>query len=299
MKKISLLMFSVLACGLLFLSSCSSDSSTPQAQLPSIQFVGGTGYTSGDVTVATGASLKIGIIALSNSTSNAKLVNFTITSVSNNVPHVLLDSTINTNSYTVDIKYTASVTAGQENLIFKVTDKDGQANQVSLVVTTTATAGPINSWSQKILGAQSNTTGSSFASSNGTVYTLDQAKINSNLIDWVYFYGATNLACLASPADPDAQSVFNSDVNGISTWAVKNNTVFKKVTDNIVWSNVTDDSIILAETATGVDQTKIPQLAVGDILAFITVAGKSGLIRVEAIETGSSGTMTISVKVQQ
>jgi len=292
-------MISLIGAGLLFLSSCSSDTTTPTSQLPTIQFVAGTGLITGDVTLAAGAEIKVRVDAFSNTSSNAKLVDFKITRVFNNLPSVVLDSTINVTSFTIGIQTTAYPTPGVEKFIFEITDKDNQSASISFNVTTTSTAGPIHAWSQKILGAQANTTGSSFASSNGTVYTLADAKTNSSLIDWLYFYGATNLACLASPADPDAQSVYNNATNGIQTWAVKNPTLFKKITDDIVWSDIIDDSIILTETATGVDQTKIPQLVVGDILGFITAAGKHGLIRVEAITTGNDGTMTISVKVQQ
>ncbi len=299
MKKVVSLTLCLLGAGMLFFSSCSSDSSNPTPQNPTINFLGGNGYVSTDVTVAAGSALKFGITSASNTSSGAKLTNFKITRVFNNTPMVVLDSTINVTYYNVDISTAASQSAGQEKFIFRITDKDGKYAEISVTVTTTPSAGPINSWTQRILGAQSNITGSSFASVNGNVYTLADAKANAALIDWLYFYGATNLATLACPADPDAQTVFNNATNGIQTWTVKNLTLFKKVTDQIVWTDITDDSIIVEQTASGVDQTKIPNLAQGDILAFISQSGKKGMIRVVAITTGSDGTMTIDVKVQQ
>ncbi|HPT03091.1 MAG TPA: hypothetical protein PLJ84_10880 [Bacteroidales bacterium] len=299
MKKTFFIFTSLLLSGVLFLSSCTKDSSDPEPQYPTIQFVGGAGYTSTNVTVTAGSPLKFGINAFSNTSTNTKLVKFTITRVFNNVPSVVLDSTINTNTYSVTLNTSASTATGSENIIFKITDKDNNSASVNVVITTTPGAGPINTWTQKIIGAQANITGSSFASINGNVYSLADAKNNSAKIDWVYFYGATNLSTLACPADPDAQSVYNNTTNGIQTWTTKNLTLFKKVTSNIVWSDITDDSVIVTETASGVDKTKMSQLATGDILSFIAATGKKGLIKVDAITTGNDGMITISVKVQQ
>lgn len=299
MKNFVKITLCLIGIGMLFITSCTKDSSNPEPQLPTIQFIGGTGYTSTDVTVTAGSPLKFGINAFSNTSTNTKLVNFTITRVFNNIPSVVLDSTINTNTYSVTLNTSASSVAGAENIIFKITDKNNNSASVNVIITTTPGAGPITTWTQKIIGAQANITGSSFASTNGNIYTLANAKTNSVLIDWVYFYGASNLATLACPADPDAQSIFNNATNGIQTWTTKNLTLFKKVTSGIVWSDITDDSVIVTETASGVDKTKMSQLATGDILAFIAASGKKGLIKVDAIAPNSDGTITVSVKVQQ
>ena len=67
----------------------------------------------------------------------------------------------------------------------------------------------------------------------------------------------------------------------------------------IDWSSITNDGIIVSQTATGVTNTRIINLAAGDILAFITATGKKGMIKVESISGTSDGTITIDVKVQQ
>ena len=151
----------------------------------------------------------------------------------------------------------------------------------------------------KILGAQGSSTGSSFASIDGTVYKIADAKANAAKIDWLYFYGATNLATLASPNDAAAASVFNDPTNGLATWSVRNNTLFKKVTGPVDWNGIVNDSLIMIETASGVTNSKINSLVVNNYLSFITASGKKGMIKVEAINGNDSGTITISVKVQQ
>jgi hypothetical protein len=302
--KIRIFLFlSMMIAGMAFISSCStSDTVDPVDVKPTINFIGGTGFISANATVPAGSAIKMGINAFANSTSIAKLVNLTITRVFNNTPVIVLDSTINVSSYSYTFTSEARSEVGPETWYFKVTDKDNQTNQVSLIITTESAAGPINTFSMKILGSYNSATGSSFASIDGTVYTLANAKANSAKIDWLYYYGegtVSNHATIASPKDSLAGTVFNEGPNNLASWSVHNNTLFKKVTDPIVWASITDDEEIVAQTASGVTNTYIPQLVSNDVLAFITVSGKKGLIKVESISGTGAGTMTISVKVQQ
>jgi hypothetical protein len=302
MKNRIFLLFSIMVAMGAIMTSCSNnDTVTPQDVKPSINFIGGTGYISANATVAAGSSVKLGINAFANSTSSAKLVNLTITRVFNNTPVIVLDSTINVSSYSLTVTTEARSEIGTETWYFKITDKDNQTNEVSLILTTESTAGPINTFSMKILGSYDNPTGSSFASIDGTVYTLANAKANAAKIDWLYYYGASaaNHATIASPKDSTAAVVFNEPPSNLSSWSVRNNTLFKKVTESIDWNSINNDQVIVAQTASGVTNTYINQLAVNDILAFITASGKKGMIKVETISGTTAGTMKISVKVQQ
>ena len=301
MKKFRYLLFIALASGLAMLNSCSDDENpTPVDETPTINFVGGAGYISSDATLKVNEAFKVGINAFSNATSGANLVKFTITRIFNNIP-ATQDTTINTEQLNIEVHATANSQVGQEKWYFKVTDKNNQTKEISFTITTEAviTYGTINEFSMKILGAQDNATGSSFASIDGTVYSITDAKANAAKIDWLYFYGATNLATLASPNDADAASVFNNATWGLQTWSVRNNTLFKKVTDPVDWNGIVNDSLILINTASGVTNTKSNNLVVNNYLSFITASGKKGMIKVESIDGTQTGTITISVKVQQ
>ena len=285
--------------GAIMLNSCSkSDDPAPTDLTPSIAFVGGAGYTSGDATLEVNAAFKVGITAFSNTSSSAKLVKLAVTRVFNNIP-LTSDTVINVSTLNWNLNLTANSLVGAEKWYFKVTDKNNQTKEISFTITTVAPSGPINTFSMKILGAQGNTTGSSFASIDGTIYNLADAKANASKIDWLYFYGATNLATLASPNDAAAAEVFNDETNGLLKWAVRNNTLFKKVAGTIDWENITTDEVIVAQTASGVTNTKINSLAANDVLAFIAASGKKGMIKVESITGTNNGSITISVKVQQ
>ena len=286
-----------------FISSCSKkdDTTTPETpapQPPSISFVSAAGCVSKDTTLPLHTFYKVRVHMISNTTSGAKLTQFTITTLyggsssTQNIP-------ISTNEITYDVTDTTMKVAGSKKLSFKVTDAKSQSQEISLTITTAAASGPINTFSMKIMGAQSSSTGSSFASIDGTVYSLANAKTNYLKVDWLYFYGATNFATLASPDDADAISVFNDPTNGLATWTTRNPTKFKKVTASIDWNSITTDGTILTQTSSGVTETKINSLAANDILAFITASGKKGMIKVESINGTDAGTITISVKVQQ
>ncbi|MCK9220545.1 MAG: hypothetical protein M0P47_10910 [Bacteroidales bacterium] len=300
MKNIHSIFSLILFSSILVFTSCSkSDSSDPVDQTPAINFVGGSGYISADATLSVSEIFKVGLTAFPNTNSGAKLTKLTITRVCNNQP-LVQDSVFSTPQASLNIIINAVTNnlPGQEKWYFKITDKNGQTKEISFTITTIAVSSPINTFSMKILGAQGNTTGSSFASIDGTVYTLANAKTNASKIDWLYFYGETNHASIAAPSDASAAGVFNGD-NGLASWAVRNNTLFKKVTEVINWESITNDQIIVAQTTTGVTNTKINELAVNDILAFITAGGKKGLMKVETISGTTAGSMTLSVKVQQ
>jgi hypothetical protein len=302
MKKVTFFMFSLLIAGMTFISSCSSDdNSNPSDLSPTLTFIGGTGYTSSDVTLTAGTPFKVGLNGASNTLSNSPIQQLIVTRIYNNKPFTVLDTAISVNNFSVDIIMQANYQVGAEAFYFKVVDKDNQSAEISFTINTTAavTNDSINTFTMVIMGAQESTNGSSFASIDGSVYQLAEAKINSAKVDWLYYYGATNHATLAAPDDASAATIFTNSTNGLQTWAVKNPTRFKTVTDPIIWDAITDDGMIKTQTASGVDQTKIPNLSADTYLSFITASGKKGMIKVESISGTESGTITLSVKVQK
>ncbi len=303
MKRLSFLFAILVMASVPFFTSCSKDTTTADVK-PTINFIGGTGFTSGDVTLNAGDAIKVGISAFSNSSSKAKLKNLKVVRTFNNTPFVALDSTFSTtDAFNITLESFAYPAAGTERWTFTITDKDGESAEISFNITTTTTSagGPIKSYNQVILGSYDNSAyGSSFASSDGTVYTLANAKTNAAKIDWMYYYGATNNATLASPNDATVTEIFTSSTNGPSTWSVRNDTRFAKVNlpSGLTWDSITTDLEIIT-LATGISDTKTNLLTAGQIVAFNTVAGKKGLIKIESITGTGAGSITYSVKVQE
>lgn len=293
MKKLTFFL-AVLVMGTLpFITSCGTDDEgTP----PSIMFNAAPGYTASDVTVPANTQLKVGIIA---SSTSAKLTNMKITQTLNGTQTTIHDSTFSSDAYNIDFGINAPSQALSVKFTFKITAADGESAEVSLSITTTA--GEITTYNQKILGSYENTTtGSSFASADGTVFSLADAKTNAAKVDWMYYYGSSsNLATLVAPIDATASSVF-SGTNGPANWTVRNDTKLGKVTlpTGVTWDNITTDAEIIP-LASGLTDTKVNLLAVGQIVSFKTAAGKMGLIKVEAISGTTAGSITYAVKVQK
>ncbi|HOW31579.1 MAG TPA: hypothetical protein PLP88_08430, partial [Bacteroidales bacterium] len=180
-----------------------------------------------------------------------------------------------------------------------VTDANGETAAISLNITTTAGAA-INTFDQKILGSYyNNTYGSFFGSADGTVYKMVEAYNNQAKVDWCYYYGVSDGATIAAPNDATAiNDIFTNATYGLSQWTTRNATLFSLVTESILWDNITDDAQIVAY-ASSTANTSTKQLTVGSVIAFKTAGGKLGLIRVTDIATGSTGSITYNVKVQQ
>jgi hypothetical protein len=301
MRKTAYLFLAVLFAGTTFLLSCSKSSESTTPSLPSIHFLAGSGYTSSDQSVEINTPLKFGIAA---SSSDSKLKRFYVQRIFQGNTTTAYDTTFSSYTYTIDLITNARGDVGAETWVFTIFDNNGGSAAVTLTITTTHTSayGPIYSYLTKVLGAQTSLTGSSFASSNGTIYNLADAKANSTLIDWVYFSGAIDHETICAPSDPDAAAVFNNATSGIATWAKRNATLFKAITSTITWDAISNDSVILVENQTGVTLSKITDLKnlpLPAFLAFHTEAGKKGLIRITSMIPDVTGSLTIDVKVQQ
>ncbi|NTV83017.1 MAG: hypothetical protein HGA23_01800, partial [Bacteroidales bacterium] len=265
----------------------------------SISFVAGSGYISDDATLLVNTPFVVKILAESNVTSGAKIASLNITRIVNN--QIVGDTTFTFNDATVTFELTimSYPTAAVENIEFEAVDKDGQKASISLQITTQVLSAPIDSWTERLLGSWNNPTGSSFASINGNVYTLDEAFANQSLIDYMYWWGASTSATIGAPDDANAALVFNTGDYKLDNWTTKNATRFKTTTVSSAAFDAMTDANDIIDIATGADQTRIPDLAADQVIAFVTVTGKHGLLRVKSFTEGSDGTMTIDVKVEK
>jgi hypothetical protein len=297
MRKLMLIMGTALLSGLLFFSACTTEED--QDQPPSINFLAGDDYISSDATVTVNSLFMVKVYAEENAESKSNIRTLKVTRVFN------LNSWDTTFSFndpniTVELSFYAQPNEGVESIKFEVADNAGETASIELRITTEPGAGgPINSFTMKILGSYQSTTGSSFASIDGSVYTLAEAKANSAKVDFLYWWGATTNATIGAPDDVNAANVYNNPTNGIPTWTTKNPTRFITTTSSAAdFDSYVDDTEIIA-AATGADQTRIGTLAVDDVIAFMTASGKYGMIKVTDIVSGADGQITIDVKVQQ
>ncbi len=131
------------------------------------------------------------------------------------------------------------------------------------------------------------------------------AKQSANKIDFVFGHRSTinGGAFLATPNSNDAKIVYdNSGIDKLSTWNVLNKTLFKLTTLTAAqFDQCTNDSMIQAQTAVGVNNDSYKTVKPNAVVAFITSGGKRGLIKIKSVdgsfETQTGGTVNFDVKV--
>jgi hypothetical protein len=184
-----------------------------------------------------------------------------------------------------------------ENISVKIValDKASQSATKSIAVNITAVPALKTEFTAILMGAQSSTLGSCLDASTGTVYKIsgDEAKTNASKVDILYYYGSANNATLAAPNDPTVDGT-SADFTWTSTWSVKNATKFG--TSNLDYSAVTAAQV---NAITGLTATKLVDLTVGSVVAFLTADSKKGVLKVTALDTGAAGKITVSVKIQE
>lgn len=299
MKRVFFVLFAVVLTSVTLFTSCTEETD-PVDLPPSISFVAGSGYISDDATILVNTPFVVKLLAEANATSGAKITAINVTRIFNNQSFGDTTFTFNDATVTFELTIMSYPAAGIENIEFEAVDKDGQKATASLQITTQVVSGPIDSWTERILGSWNNPTGSSFASINGNVYTLDEAFANQSLIDYMYWWAeSTNSATIGAPDDLNAEDVFNTGAYKLENWTTRNATRFKTTTVNSAAFDAMTDAGDIIDIATGADQTRLANLAVDQVIAFITVTGKRGLIRINSFTSGSAGTLSIDVKVER
>ena len=295
MKKLLLFGLGVIA-SMSTLTSCKKDDVAIAS--PTITFLNGvkdytakvsdTTYTFVADVEATGELDNIKIFDVSDSGSEKQVLS--ITKFDTDTKHAVKYVITNLKNVTSPIK-------------LKITVTDKKTN----VTSETFTLNPfisINTYTATLLGSQYAATGSFFSSTNGQVYTVNTSAANSSLIDLIYYYSGGNGATIGAADDNLISPVYS----GIANWATKNKTRFTNT--SITTSEF--DAIVNDATIDGISSisdTKVIGLAVGNVFAFKTEAGKKGLVKITNITKGLNtvnqqqdfqfGTIEIVVKVQK
>lgn len=303
MKKFRNYYLSVLAIASLgFMTSCGDDDEIEPEERPTIEFIGGTGFTSGDKSVPAGEQITTKVVARSGQ-SDTNLERFTIkVSTNGATPATLFDTTdLKGESFEYTASFFTQGVAGTSVYTYTIEDNKGRTSDNSYTITTTSTStGPLNTFSTQLLGSYNNAAPGFFATSTGTRYFRNTAINNQGAIDFVYFYGASNQATLAAPNDPDANTISELKLN---TWTTKNATTFKRTALTPQgFTAIADVNALQVAYNSGTDTTptsRANMLAVGQVIAFKTQAGKRGLIHVKALTPGADQSITIDVKVEK
>lgn len=298
MKKVNLLLVVLFALTMGFMSSCNPE----EADKPSLVVSEVTGATYAQGSVVTYEVIISSNADLKSFTASPSVVGGDGTGVIvTNPADALTDGTFTggLNSVTVTYAYAVPATgiaAGSEvSIEFYV--EDDVANET--VTKTFTVVSSVNRFTAVLMGAQANLTeGSYLDAATGTVYTQNDAFANQALVDIVYYFGSTNAATLCAPNEETINGGAASNLTLCESWTTKNATVFGASTVTVTEFDAMIDDSVIAEI-TGLTESISIDLAVDAIIAFETVNGEKGLIKIVALEATTAGTITIEVLIQE
>jgi hypothetical protein len=275
MKHWKFLSLAVLISASALLIGCSSDDDDPIDLGPTINLKTGEGYTSADFEVVLGTTLKFGVIANKSTTSDNYLARFNI--LFGNL--TIIDTVINVATFNTDYEIQfASV--GTAKMIFRITAQGGMTDEVELNATTTEPpflGVEVKKTTNIELGSYNDPIGSFYNTLDEMVYTISEAKLNQEKVDFLFFKGATNLNALAAPDDDDANSIPTFQLN---EWTIKNQTRFNYSNMTAAEFDEIGELHIFAEFDIDNALPRVSELEVGQIVMFRTVTEKLGYIKV-------------------
>jgi len=226
MKRIKLLSLAILGTmATVLLTNCGDGDGT--APKPTLEFIGGGAYISGDISLAGDEDFSVGI----NASHTENMVSLKVTVSYNGgaqlVPAncTLCDTGFSSKSLRVDYNGKTAATAGTETWTFTVADKDGNSTSKSITITNLGTGG-----ASLIEITKDN--------NNNTLKVWNFHGPNSGAFDLVV---GSNLLSADDDADKDLQdSTTTAEIAAWpGRWTSRNGTMFKKMT-TYNWGNVTN-----------------------------------------------------------
>lgn len=167
----------------------------------------------------------------------------------------------------------------------------------------------IKSYDNVTMGFQSNTEFMQFMDfETGDLYAYEVEPYGynaSDLIDFAVYRSSSNGLCITNPSDAAAaEFIYKDPIYGFANWLTINKTGFVKVIENTItvsdFENATSDGLFyeVYRTAELVGDT-YKKLVADDIVVFKTVNDKYGAILIHSYENQSTGSVTLSVKIQE
>lgn len=275
MRKINLLLVSLLVLASNFFTSCKKDDAASDAD---IQIVAQTGYISGNATVQPGTQFKVKWTA-TVTTSDMKYLSITRDGVALSSWSLKEIDSDYENAYNSEATLTAPLSGGPYTYAIVVSDKDeNEIASIEFVITLQAAAGSIGTYPSINMGGASSSFGSYLDAEAGTVYKVAQVNGSStvkNSIDVIFDAGQLW----------NSGGIFSSSTGTKFAATQLNETGFAAISDDATFSSYTASSDKITVTS-------------GSVVFFQTKAGKKGLIRVISMTSGT-GDLNIALKIQQ
>jgi len=193
-----------------------------------------------------------------------------------------------------------------ETWSFYVRDMDGrQSDTLSLTLAKSAESeyGAIKRYNNVSLGAQNHSAkGGFFTSSDGTIYSLDDAFLNQAKIDLVYYYDIveSDKNTLASAGANIDNSIFPGS-SGLENWTTINTARFilaEEVAAEEFSASANDSLILFNSFEFDAGKRKAKKLNAGDIYSFVTDNGIKGMFKIITVDGQEAGYIDCDIIVQ-
>ena len=280
---------------------------------PEILFAGGTHIPTGlpyrnvNFTIDINKKFVIGILAKSNTDSQAELERFVVKkAVGSTNPVTILDTTFTGSQFTWDGIYFSNYQPAIETYIFRITDVNGEVSENNIIVTTQQADMGIFIFEGKHLGSYTSGVDAGFNTVSGNTYDVHTIPVELEAeVEFVFFHDAGFGKSLMSPENPYLFGMFPA----INNWETQNKTLFQKTT----FDNPAEDydyianknQLILAmQNLAGIGNFTVNYYSeivsqpggfeVNDIFAFQNSDGNRGLMVIREIDEGATpGATTI------
>lgn len=273
MKKTKFIsLVALLSFGSFFLTNCGTGEGVDPK--PVLEFIGGSEYVSGDISLPGSTEFRVGI----NASHTTRIDNMQITvSYDGGVESIptdcsLCDTVIDASSFRVDYVGTTRATEGTEVWSFIVSDKDGNTTKKSITITN------IGSGGETLIEISQDNSGDplrvwNFKGPNSGAYDL---VVGGNLL---------------SSDDDGSKDIQDSTTNSETTnwparWTSRNATVFKQVT-GYAWGTVTNTGQLQAAWDASGAETKTITMVDGNYY-IAKIRGTEDLVFIEVTDVNST-----------
>ncbi len=276
--------------------SCSKENDA--GQRPSFELVADSNLISGNsLTVPPGSLMKFKVHA---SQGSNKLTNFfiEITDAEKN-HHRIYDTAF----YLAEFDWEGSFYKSSEifeTWLFCIRDRQGLGNGdvINIYADSNSQYNPVQALVNIEMGAQNNMQfGDFYSFESQTVYFIQQAKENQELMDLVFYFGEDDLT-MASPGANIEDGIFPENDTPVN-WSIRNTTRFIKTSiSESEFSSVNNDSIMIANYSDADGKRKAKNLTAGDVYVFKNQSNRLGLFRVDSVSGTTEGFIKFEVKIQ-
>lgn len=277
---------------------------------PEIRLVFDPGYTTEGATVAIGKAIRFKVEA---SGPDANLTNFTVKKLYGGITKTVLDSGLNSASFSTGLTFYQGV-EDQVEWQLSVMDRNRNEATVSLTVykDPNSTFGGIYEFNHIKMGYQSNTAfGHYFLPLLNKVFFDDSAALNQDKTDiLVYFnFREDNGVMLPSPtfSSPGEETSASGELYdlyypALTSWTTRNYTKYDIRVENglteELFNQAHNDSLLIVSYDDVWGKKKYKWAIAGTLIPLQTASGKKGIILVEQADLEESGTITFSLKLQ-